>query len=79
MKIFLIAGKARSGKDTLSDFLIEELEKNNKVCRLQISGYLKYYIMKYFGWDGREETKPRDLLNYLGTDIIRNKINLIFI
>ena len=31
--------------------------------------------MKYFGWNGEEETKPRDLLIHLGTDIIRNKID----
>lgn len=76
MKIYMIAGKARSGKDTLGDFLMNELEKEGKKpCRLQIAQYIKYYAMKYFGWDGKEETKPRDFLNHLGTDIIRNKIN----
>lgn len=76
MKIYMIAGKARSGKDTLGDFLIKELEKKGKKpCRIQIAQYIKYYAMKYFGWDGSEETKPRDFLNHLGTDIIRNKIN----
>ena len=27
------------------------------------------------GWDGKEETKPRQLLQELGTDVIRNKLN----
>ena len=76
MKIILIGGKARSGKDTLADFMIEDLEnKNKKVCKIQVSQYIKYYAMKYFGWDGEEETKPRELLIHLGTDIIRNKID----
>ena len=76
MKIIMISGKARSGKDTLADFLIKDLEeKNKKVCKVQIGQYIKYYAMKYFGWDGEEETKPRDLLIHLGTDIIRNKID----
>lgn len=76
MQIIMISGKARSGKDTLADFLIKHLEKENKkVCKIQISQYIKYYAIKYFGWDGEEETKPRDLLNTLGTDIIRNKID----
>lgn len=76
MKIILVGGKARSGKDTISDFLEEYLkEKEKKVCRLQVSSYIKYYAMKYFNWDGKEETKPRELLIKLGTDIIRNKID----
>ena len=76
MKIILIGGKARSGKDTLADFMIKDLEsKNKKVCKIQVGQYIKYYAQKYFGWDGQEETKPRELLIHLGTDIIRNKID----
>lgn len=76
MKIYLVGGKARSGKDTISDFLEEELKKENKkVCRLQVSSYIKYYAQKYFGWDGKEETKPRELLINLGTNVIRNQID----
>ena len=31
--------------------------------------------MEMTGWDGSEETKPRKLLQELGTDVIRNKLN----
>ena len=76
MQVILIGGKARSGKDTLADFLTENLEKQGKkVCKIQVGQYIKYYAMKYFGWDGEEETKPRDLLIELGTEIIRKKID----
>lgn len=79
MKIILIGGKARSGKDTLADYLYEKLkEQGRKPCKLQVSQYIKYYAIKYFGWDGKEETKPRDLLINLGTEIIRNKIDQNF-
>lgn len=82
MKIYLIGGKARNGKDTLASFMKEHLEKNGKkVCIMHIGNYIKHYIKDYFDWDGAEETKPRSLLQYLGTDIIRNKMNkpLLFI
>jgi len=76
MQIILIGGKARSGKDTIADFMYDLLEKEGKkVCKIQIGQYIKYYATKYFGWDGKEETKPRDLLLKLGTEIIREKID----
>ena len=76
MRVILIGGKARSGKDTLADLLIDALEKQGKkVCKIQVGQYIKYYAMKYFGWDGQEETKPRDLLIELGTEVIRKKID----
>lgn len=76
MQIILIAGKARSGKSTIANFMIDELRRQGKKpCELQIGQYIKYYAMKYFGWDGKEETKPRSLLQELGTEVIRNKID----
>lgn len=76
MKIYLIAGKARSGKDTTSKIMQKVLEENGiKTCFCPISKYIKHYAKDYFGWDGLDETKPRDLLNYLGTEVIRKKLN----
>lgn len=76
MQIILIGGKARSGKDTIADFMSDLLEKEGKkVCKIQIGQYIKYYATRYFGWDGKEESKPRDLLMKLGTEIIREKID----
>lgn len=76
MKIFLVSGASRHGKDTIGNFIEEYChEENIKVCRTQIAKYLKMYIKDYFGWDGSEETKPRTLLQELGTDIIREKMN----
>ena len=76
MNIFMISGKARSGKDTFGDALESVLvSRNYKVCRLGVGTYIKFYAQKYFGWDGREETKPRELLQMLGTEVIRKKID----
>ena len=78
-KIFLISGKARAGKDTTAKFIKQEYEKKNmKVINLQYSSYIKEYAKVITNWDGSEETKPRELLQVLGTDIIRNKLGADF-
>ncbi len=75
-KIYLFAGKARSGKDSACKYLQTRLlQDNKKVVHTLFAKYLKQYAQEYFGWDGKEETKPRELLQYLGTDIIRQKLN----
>lgn len=78
-KIFLLAGKARTGKDTVAGAIIDYYEKKGKkVVRLGFSDYIKGYAMKISGWNGQDETKPRDLLQTIGTDIVREKINKDF-
>lgn len=75
MKIYLICGKARSGKDTVASIIEKELSDTNKVCRIGLTRTLKGYIKDYFGWDGNEDTKPRTLLQEMGQDIIKDNIN----
>lgn len=74
-KIFLISGKARHGKDTFSNYLKETYESHGKkVIVTQLSKYIKYYAREMTGWDLSEETKPREFLQILGTNIIREKL-----
>lgn len=72
--IFLVSGKARAGKDTTCIFIKEYLN-DLKCINLQFSSYIKMYAQKISGWDGSDENKPRTLLQQLGTDVIRNKID----
>ena len=75
-KIFLICGKARHGKTTMGNIIKEYAEKKSmKSANTLIALYLKTYAKQFFGWDGKESTKPRELLQQLGTDIIREKLN----
>lgn len=75
-KIFLICGKARHGKTTMGNIIKEYYEnKNMKVANTLIALYLKTYAKQFFGWDGSDETKPRELLQQLGTEVIRQKLN----
>lgn len=74
--IYIVAGKARHGKDTTASIIKEYYEnKNMSVINLQYSSYIKEYAKKISNWDGSEETKPRELLQTLGTEVIRNKID----
>lgn len=75
-QIFILAGKSRTGKDTVGSYIKEYYEKQGKVAvMLSFSEYLKPYIMKLTNWNGEDKTKPRDFMQLLGTDIIRKKIN----
>lgn len=79
-KIYMIAGKARNGKDTTGAFIKEYYEGlGEKVCTLQLSYPLKYYASIVLGWNGEEETKPREFLQKLGTDVIRGQIDEKFL
>lgn len=78
-KIIIIGGKSRSGKDTIASFIKNHYEKENKkVIILQYSHYIKEYAKTISDWDGSELDKPRRLLQVLGTDIIRNNIDVDF-
>lgn len=78
-KIYIICGKARHGKDTVAEMLKEIYEEQQiDILNLQYSSYIKEYAKKISNWDGSEETKPRELLQQLGTNIIRDKIDEAF-
>lgn len=72
MRVFLIAGKAGSGKNEVArlikEYYIYKLE--NSVIT-QYSKYLKLFTKELTEWDGNENTKPRSYLQELG-DKIRN-------
>lgn len=77
MKIYIIAGKARHGKDTTA-LAIKKAYKDKKLINLSYGSYIKMYAQNISDWDGKEETKPRELLQQLGTEIIRNTIDKNF-
>ena len=75
MKIFIIGGKAKCGKNTFGEMLREELKDYGyKPCVMQITEPLYEYARNYFEWDGNKEEKPREFFQKLGIDIIRDKM-----
>ena len=74
--IFIVSGKANSGKDTSCELINNYVKlKALKSVNLQFSSYIKMYAKVISDWNGLEDTKPRKLLQELGTDIIRKKID----
>lgn len=74
MKIILISGKAMSAKDTTANIMKKQLESiGKKVLICHYADLLKYICKTFFGWDGVKDDKGRSILQYVGTDNIREK------
>lgn len=73
-KIFIISGKAKSGKNEISK-IIEKYYSNKKTIIISFGHYVKDYAKRVSDWDGNEDTKPRELLQQLGIELVKNKIN----
>lgn len=78
-KIYIVCGKARHGKDTVASMIQDCYRKKKKDSLiLSYGSYIKEYAKKISNWDGSDETKPRELLQQLGTNVIREKIDELF-
>lgn len=74
MKVILISGKARAGKDTSANIMKDILESFDKrVLITHFADLLKYICRSYLNWDGKKDEGGRSLLQYIGTDVIRKK------
>jgi len=70
MKIFLISGKASSGKTMLGELIVKYAENNGlRAVQTEYSKYLKLYAKELIGYDGSRENKPRKFLQDLGSFI----------
>lgn len=68
--IFVIAGKAQTGKDATAKLIRKYGGKYNlKTAIIQYSMYVKLYARALTGWDFEEETKPRTLLQNIGQGV----------
>ena len=75
-RIFLLAGHARNGKDTTADIIREYYDnKGLKTANDSFAYYMKDYAKRITGWDGSDETKPREFLQQFGTNLVRTHID----
>lgn len=74
MKVITISGHARNGKDTVANFLNNQLKNNGyKTLITHYADLVKYVCEKFFNWNGLKDEHGRTLLQYVGTDVVRNK------
>lgn len=73
MRLVLLSGKAEHGKtasaEILKKILTEEYDK--KVLIMGFADKLKFIAKQYFDWNGKKDEAGRQLLQWLGTDIVR--------
>ncbi len=75
MTVFIIGGCAASGKSTFGNLLKEELKDYGyKPCVMQITNPLYSYAENYFNYDPNKDQKPREFLQKMGIEIIKEKL-----
>ena len=80
MYLFLVAGKARSGKTLMANLLKKRLEeKGKKVVITEYSKYVKLFAKEMLGWDGITEPKPRKFLQDMGSFVRKYYNDIYFI
>ena len=67
MKVYLLSGKAGSGKNYIANLLKKKL--NNSLVT-SLSKYIKLYAFELSLWDGDDNNKPRKFLQETG-DLLR--------
>jgi hypothetical protein len=74
MKIILFSGKAECGKSTSAKMTKDKLEEMGfKVLKMSYGDYVKETASKIFGWDGVKDEAGRKLLQWWGTDYVRER------
>ena len=73
MRLFLIVGKAGSGKSEVASLIKEYYEKKDeKTVVTEYSKYLKLLAREMLNWDGNPHNKPRQFLQEIGLFIREN-------
>jgi hypothetical protein len=75
-KIYVLSGKAGNGKNKVASYIGSIYDNDNKkTINLSYASYLKEYAKNILDWDGNEETKPREFLQQIGVELIKNNID----
>ena len=74
MKVILFSGKAESGKTSAAEILKKLLQAKGKKCiKIAYGDYVKQTAKMIHNWDGVKDEKGRELLQWWGTNYVREK------
>ena len=74
MKIICISGHAQNGKDTVAKMMRDLLQMDGyRVLITHYADLVKFVCTNFFGWDGNKDEHGRQLLQNVGTDIVRRQ------
>lgn len=76
--IFILSGKAESGKNTISDIIEKYYGKNNCI-KISYAYYIKDYLTRMGKYNNEEKQKYRSLLQEFGIDFLKTKIDSEFL
>ena len=69
-----ISGKAQNGKDTSALMMKEQLAAaGHTALIIHQADLLKFICQKFYDWDGKKDERGRTLLQYVGTQVVRQK------
>lgn len=72
--MLLFTGQAGAGKDTAASAMKEVLEeRGHKVLITHYADLLKYICRAFLGWNGVKDEAGRAMLQYVGTEVFRER------
>ena len=77
-KIFILSGKAKSGKNLVGS-IIEEYFGKEKCIQVAYAYHIKDYLIRMNRYEESEKAKYRSLLQEFGSDFLNKNINSKFL
>lgn len=77
--IILVGGKAEQGKSSLGKILKTKLEAQGNKCVVDLFAKYIKQLAKQMGWNGEKDEYWRTVLQDIGTDVAKGKLNFISI
>ena len=72
--IYILSGKAESGKNVVADIIEKYYGKNNCI-KISYAYYIKDYLTRMGKYNDKEKQKYRSLLQEFGVDFLATKVD----